>query len=162
MTCDSPPAVTFDYAAWVAAYPTFAAVNEQQATFYFQVATLYCANRLRIVKCLDTLTQLLWMLTAHVAWLSSMWDVNGNPSSSGTQPPPAIVGRIYNATEGSVTVASEWASQIPQAAAWFLQSPWGAMFWQATAQYRTMRYFPGVRRGLSLSQIPWLYPNTGS
>jgi Protein of unknown function (DUF4054) len=160
MTCNTTPAVTFNYAAWVAAYPQFQNVNEAQATFFFQIATLYCANCLRIVQCVDQLQALLWMLTAHIAWLQCMRDANGNPSSSGTIPPPAIVGRISQATEGSVTVASEFASQIPLQAAWFLQTPWGAMFWQATAQYRTMRYFPGVRRGLTLGQIPWQYPNT--
>lgn len=159
MNCNATPAVTFDYAAWVAAFPVFQNVNQQQATFYFQVATLYCANNLRVVRCADTLQTLLWLLTAHIAWLSSMRDANGVPSSSGILPPPAIVGRISQATEGSVTVASEWAGNIPAAAAWYLQSPWGADFWAATAPFRTFRYAPGVRRGLSLAQRPWLYPN---
>jgi hypothetical protein len=157
--CNQPPAVTFVYADWVAEYPAFAAVNSAQATGYFNIATLYCANRLGIVQCPANLLQLLWLLTAHIAWLFSPRDTNGNPSSTGTQPPPATVGRISQASEGSVSISTEYASQIPSSMAWFVQTPWGAAFWQATALYRTFRYRPGVRRALTLSQIPWLYPS---
>jgi hypothetical protein len=76
---------------------------------------------------------LLNMLTAHLAALYA--GVNG-------QSPSPLVGRINTATEGSVSVGAAMDG-VPGTAAWFLQTKYGASFWQATARYRTMRYVPG-------------------
>lgn len=157
MTCNGTPAVTFNYTNWVAIYSQFAAVSEQAAQGYFDIATLYCANRLGPVRCLNQLTTLLYMLTAHVAWLYSPRDAQGNPSSTGTQT-NALVGRINSATEGSVSVQTEnlYAEGTAQ---WYQQTPWGSAYWAATAIFRTMRYRPGVRRPLGFAGTPWLFPN---
>lgn len=161
------PAVTFNYGKWVQTYPIFARVNQPQAQIYFNIATNFCENRLRIICDPVELLDLLNMLTAHLAWLLSMRDGFGNPSSNGTVQPPMMVGRISDATEGSVSVSTEFASQIPIEAAWFMQTQFGAMFWQATAPARTVRYVPGpsVRR-LGCRNGPfggrfggWIYPN---
>lgn len=134
------PAVTFDYDAWVVRYPEFAAVPEALAQAYFDEAGLYCAN--------DTcnppfgtgiLPTLLNMLTAHIAWLNAPRDPSGNPAGTG-QPAPSIVGRISSATEGSVSVTAEFTASGGPSEAWYLQTKYGAAFWQATAQFRTMRY----------------------
>lgn len=130
-------AVTFDYAAWVARYPEFANVSEPQALGYFDEAGLYCAND-ACNPALAVLPTLLNMLTAHIAWLNAPRDASGNPAASG-QPASPLVGRISNASEGSVSVQTEnqYDSGTPQ---WYQQTRYGAAYWAATAQFRTARY----------------------
>lgn len=152
-----PGPVTFVYADWIAAYPNFSLVNQAAAQSYFNQAGLYldntgcspvydadgcCYGASSTVYQTIQLTELLYMLTAHIAWLFSPRNAAGQPDSAGTQPPSGIVGRISQATEGTVSVSSEFAGQ-PGSAAWFQQTPWGAAFWAATAQFRTFRYVPG-------------------
>lgn len=157
MSLPGVPAVTFVYADWVAIYPQFVAVNQAAAQSFFDLATLYCANRLGPVRTVAQLTSLLYMLTAHVAWLMSPRDAAGNPSSTGTQTQSAV-GRMNSATEGSVSISTE--NNYPEGTAqWYQQTPWGSAFWAATAIYRTMRYRPGVRRIPGFNQQAWLYPN---
>lgn len=137
------PAVTFDYPSFVARYPEFQNVDEGYAQLCFNEATLYCANVLGIVCQQTVLATLLNMMTAHIVKLYAP-QLNGVPDteSSGTSPNPGTVGRISNATEGSVTVALDMPNQ-PQAAAWYNQTTYGASFWAATAPYRTARLVVG-------------------
>ncbi len=79
------------------------------------------------------------MLTAHIAALYSQ--SRGDPEPGQPKDANTPVGRISNATEGSVTVALEYDATNPQE--WFSQTKYGASFWAATATYRTMRYVPG-------------------
>jgi hypothetical protein len=123
--------VIFDPAAFKLAYPAFAAVPDEQLQNYFNIATLYLSNKdCSIVQDIDRRTTLLWMLTAHVAYL------NGAISPGGVAPP---VGRVSSATEGSVSITLDFYS-VPGSAAWFNQTPWGAAFWQATLSLRSFRY----------------------
>ena len=79
---------------------------------------------------------LLNMLTAHIAALNA--PLGGQPSSP-------LVGRVSNATEGTVTVATD--NQYPPGSVqWYQQTKYGAAFWAASAQYRTAIYAPGPRR----------------
>ena len=152
----SAPAVTFVYADWIAAYPVFSNVSSGAALNFFNIATLYCSNQLNPVRTVAELTTLLYMLTAHIAWLQSPRDSTGQPSSSGTEF-PALVGRVSGATEGSVSVQTE--NQYPAGTAqWYQQSPWGSAYWEAIKRYRTMRYRPGIRP-VPWPGGPWLYPN---
>lgn len=135
------PAVVFNYAAWVQRFPSLSHVSEDFATLLFNEASLYCANVLNIVCDTNTLTALLNLLTAHLAYLNAP-QLNGQPDTSGSSPAPTQVGRISDATEGSVSVSFDMPDQ-PQAAAWYNQTQPGASFWAATARYRTFRYVPG-------------------
>lgn len=141
--CFPVPAVTFNYAAWLARYGEFENVDEAYAQLCFNEATLYCANVLRIVCVKDTLAALLNMLTAHIVKLYAA-QLNGVPNteSSGAAPNPGVVGRVASATEGSVTVSLDMPNQ-PAAAAWYQQTQYGNSFFAATAVYRTARYVPG-------------------
>jgi len=139
------PAVTFNYTAWQARYPSLANVGDDFAQLLFNEASLYCANVIGIVCDPTTLLTLLNMLTAHLAYLNSP-QLDGQPNTTGTSPAPAQVGRISNASEGSVSVAFEMA-QTPQEAAWYMQTAPGAAFWAATARYRTARYVVGNSMG---------------
>ena len=132
----------FNYATWAALYPDIAAVTpEAQAIGYFGQACLILNNTDCSVVCdVNARLALLNMLVAHIAILNS--------AARG-----GLVGRINSATEGSVTVQVEMKG--PDQAAWFLQTGPGALYWQATAQYRTAVYVPGVPRFLG---VPGGYP----
>jgi hypothetical protein len=147
------PAVQFSYAAWTARYPELAGVSEPSAELYFAEATLYCANRLGPVPTTQALLMLLNMLTAHIAALNS-------PVTASGQNPLTPPGRLSSVTEGSVSASftNDYPPGTPQ---WFQQTKYGAAYWQATLPYRLFRYRPKTFGPASLSQVPWLYPNTG-
>ena len=123
----NPGPVVFDYTAWTARYPEFATVASATAQLYFNEATLYLDNSTAsIVQDGSPGGQratLLNMLTAHIAALASA----------------QMVGRIASATQGSVTVATDYGAQ-PGTAAWFNQTKYGAQYWSAVAMFRTMQY----------------------
>ncbi|WP_347558570.1 DUF4054 domain-containing protein [Robbsia sp. KACC 23696] len=127
-------AVDFDYGAWSLRYPELAAsVPADLAQIYFSEATLYCDNTPRsVVQDLARRSMLLNMVTAHIAALNAVLN--------GVQPSP-LVGRIGSATQGSVSVATQL--DVPAGSAqWYAQTKYGLAYWQATAQYRSMRYVP--------------------
>lgn len=127
------PAVAFDYAAWAARYPEFGAtVSQPQAQECFLDACVYLNNTdTSVVQDLAVRARLLNMLTAHVAQLTY---------GSAIQPKSSLVGRVESATEGSVSVTAKYAE--PGSNAWYLQTQYGASYWQATAPFRTFRYVP--------------------
>jgi hypothetical protein len=132
----SDPQVTFNYTAWVLRYPEFQTVMEPVAQAYFDEATIYLRNDGTGPVRNDRIQLLLLnMLTAHLAKLYAT--INGQPASG-------LVGRISQATEGSVSAGTD-LNGVPGNAAWFTQTSYGLSFWQATAPYRRMRYVPGPR-----------------
>lgn len=134
--CSGGAIGTFVYADFTAAYPAFAtAPPELTLEAYFALAgEVWLRNDgTGPVRTTVLQTQLLYMLTAHIAQLFSGPDGND---------PSGLVGRISSATEGSVTVATEYESTMNSA--WFNQTPYGAAFWQATAAWRS---FPAYRVG---------------
>jgi hypothetical protein len=133
-----PGIVTFNYPAWISYYPEFGAqVGQSQAQAYFNRATLYCDNTAcSPIQDIFQRTLLLNMLVAHIATLFAM--LNG-------QQPRALVGQIDQATEGSVNVHTVYIQPTSDLEAWMNQSPYGAAFWAATAQYRTGFYAPSFR-----------------
>lgn len=136
-------AVTFDYAAWILRFPEFAGVSEPMATEFFQDANAYFENTTTnpayAVDGGPYLLRLLNLVTAHIAWLFAPRDAAGMPSSTGA-PSPQTVGRIASGSEGSVSVSLEWKGSGSPSEDWFVQTKYGAAFWQATAQFRTFRY----------------------
>lgn len=122
--------VIFDPAAFKAAYPLFVNVSDALLTEYFNIATLYLSNSdCSIVQDIPKRTTLLWLLTAHIAYLSGALNPGGTPG---------LVGRVSNATEGSVSVATEYP--MSPNSAWFLQTQWGAIYWQAILSLRSFHY----------------------
>lgn len=124
--------VSFVYSQWAARYPELQpSVPEPLATEYFNEATLYLANDgSGRVKTTTAQLALLNMLTAHIAQL--------NVSINGVAPNNAV-GRVSNATEGSVsaTLENDYPPGSPQ---WYQQTKYGAAFWAASASYRTALY----------------------
>ena len=140
--------VAFDYTAWTAAFPEMANVSSPQASMYFSFATLYFDNA-GWPSSLPQAPTLLNLLTAHIAFLFSPRDAQGNPSSTGTVPPPALVGRISSATEGSVTVQAEYESNAGSPSQeWYAQTRYGAAYWAAISQFVTSgaTYMAGNQR----------------
>lgn len=129
--------VAFDIEAFRARYPEFSTVSDPTLTAYFSEAGLYLSNT-DSSPVTDTAIRstLLNMLTAHISALNS--GVNG-------QAPSGIVGRISQASEGSVSASADMGPPSGSAA-WFLQTKYGAAYWQASAAFRTFRYITGSSR----------------
>jgi len=131
----------FSYPAWRARYPALAGkVDDILASSYFGEAGLYLSNDADSIVPADPVTyeprlSLLGMLVAHLAKLNL-------PESDGGSP---LVGRITSATQGSVSVSVD-AGPVTGSQAWFMQTPYGASFWQATARYRGFRYVAAAPR----------------
>jgi len=88
------------------------------------------------------------LLTAHIAELLA-------PGPDGQ--PREVVGRITSFNEGSAGGSAEFPTS-PEAA-WYLQTPYGAMYWEMTAGQRTMFYTVAPRRRfdawLPFPYMPW-------
>ena len=138
--------VIFDYSVWVTIYPEFAGVVTQpQAQSYFNRACLFVANTpASIVPACDPYgtpvrAEILGMLTSHLATLLG-------PGSS------EVVGRVASANQGSVSVTLDMGT-VSNNAAWWLQTKYGALAWQALAPYRTFRYRPSPRPNLGVNVL---------
>lgn len=127
--------VVFDPDAFIARYPEFSTLSPTLLNAYFAEATIYLDNTdCSRVGDVAQRSVLLNMLTAHVAALNS--GVNGQAASP-------LVGRVNSASEGSVSVSTDMGP-TSENSAWFMQTKYGAAYWQATAQYRTAVYIPGA------------------
>ena len=138
--CQGGAVAVFNYANFVLLFPQFAA-NPSQATLqlYYNLAGDVWLRRTTgpvrsQVRSLQN--DLMNLLTAHLATLFTGPDGND---------PSGLVGRISSASEGSVSVSTEFQSTMN--AAWFNQTQAGATFWAATAPYRSFAaYIPGPTR----------------
>jgi hypothetical protein len=135
-SCNGGAVAVFDPAAFKLAYPAFASLTNDQLQAMFDIATLYLRNDgTSPVKTVAAQTTLLYMLTAHLCQMT--FGANGQGSAG-------IVGRVSSASEGSVSIGADYPSTPNNA--WFVQTPYGASFWQATAAYRMTHYIPGPTR----------------
>lgn len=124
--------VTFDPNGFKARYPEFAAVANLTLQTCFDEATLYLSNGdCSPAQNLTRRAVLLNMLTAHIAFLGGLLSADGQPRP---------VGRVSQASEGSVSASFEGVPPTPGTGAWFQQSQYGAAFWQATTSLRGFRY----------------------
>lgn len=140
------PAVTFVFADWIAQFGEFSAVNPVAAQAWFNRATNFCSNDTCNPAFVNdptgaTLTGLLYLLTSHIAWLNAPRDANGNPAATGAPASP-IVGRIDQASEGSVSVHADMGdvNAGSPSQAWYMTTRYGSEFWYATAGIRTAFY----------------------
>lgn len=128
-----PGVVVFVPADFKAAFPSFVTVVDAALSMSFQLAALQldnsCGSRIKDAAKRELFLNL---LTAHITVLKD--GENG-------QAPPGMVGRIDKATEGSVSASADMGTVV-YGQAYYLQTQWGAMYWQATARFRTMVYIP--------------------
>lgn len=129
--------VTFNFTDWVAQYPEFGYVTAPQAQGFFNRSTLLVDNTpTSPITDLFQRTVLLNMATAHVAALFSAQ--NGQASRG-------LVGRISNATQGSVSVQAAYTEPTSDLAAYWNQTAYGAQYYAATLKYRTGFFVPPPR-----------------
>jgi len=122
---------SFDPAYFASRYPEFAGIAATTAPGYFLESGVYLNNTgTSPVQDPGTQKVLMHMLTAHLA---ELYDAT---SARGSQ---ALVGRITDASEGTVKVHADMGP-VPGTAAWFLQTKYGASFWQAVRPYLGFRY----------------------
>lgn len=133
----------FDYDQWAAMFPEMAgSVNAALAGSFFSIAALLLDNTdCSPVQDVAARLTMLNYATAHIASLA------GYPLPTGaTVPTPReLVGRVSSATEGSVSVSTDYGA-MKENSAWWLQTQYGAMFWQLTRWLRTARYVPAPPR----------------
>jgi hypothetical protein len=126
--------VTFSAAAFKARYAEFSEVSDPALEGFFADAGLYLSNSdASPVQDVTRRTSLLWMLTAHLAYLGGALSADGMPRP---------VGRVSQASEGSVSASFDDVAATPGSGAWFRQTQYGAAFWQATSSLRGFRYVP--------------------
>jgi hypothetical protein len=128
--------VTFNYQSWIQLFPQFAYITQPQAQMFFQLATqLHRNDGGGPVSDVNTQTNLLDLATAHLVQLFA-------PNITGQSPnrDANVVGRITNASEGSVSVATEFPMPANATASWWAQTSYGAFYWTVSAPFRTMRY----------------------
>jgi hypothetical protein len=124
--------VTFVPASFKARYAEFAGVSDLTLEAFFADAGLYLSNTdASPVQNVARRTSLLWMLTAHLAYLGGVLSADGMPKP---------VGRVSQAAEGSVSASFDDVPATPGSGAWFRQTQYGASFWQATSSLRGFRY----------------------
>lgn len=142
--CPGGAIAVWSQSEFLEAYPNFKAVPAGTLQAMFNVATIYLRNDgTSPIRGVATQTALMYMLTAHLLQIS--FGPNGAGAVPGTTDgAPGLVGRISNASEGSVSVAADYPSTPNNA--WFLQTPYGASFWQATVNWRRGYYLPGPTR----------------
>lgn len=134
---DVPGVVTFDPAAFIALYPAFAAVPTGTLTSYFTMAESFLDNTpCSIVQNLGLRTTLLYLITAHIAFLFGR-------AASGDGTSAAVVGQMVSAGEGSVNVS--FAASANKNAAFWMQSQYGAIYWQMILPFRSFHYMPAPR-----------------
>lgn len=123
-----------------AKYPAFNNLTDDVYHRLFDIACLTLNNTdNNPVKNADQRKTLLYLLMAHLAVLDSdIKDASGSNGSGG------LVGRIHSATEGSVSISTEYATAT-QSSAWYLQTQYGALYWQLILPFRLFKYVPKRR-----------------
>lgn len=118
--------VVFDPNEFREVYPNFANFTDTQLEFFFAKAEVLFNNTERsCIKDLKRRKLLMFLIVAHLAQLQGNID-NGN----------TIVGRVSSATQGSVSVSMDYGTSSGSSK-WWEQTPYGAEYWQLTAQYRS-------------------------
>lgn len=135
---------SFVYDEWNACYREFSNVSEVQAKSFWVEATLIHRNDGGgPVQDANQQAILLYMLTAHIAYLRVGTADNPSPASQG------IVGRVSSVTQGSVSLSSDLLP-MPGTASYYALSVYGLSYWNATAPFRTFHYRRGYGR-----RFPW-------
>lgn len=132
----------FNQATFLLRYPEFtayAAANPASLqSFFDEAGQFYLRNNdCSPVQDITRRTLLLNMCVAHIAFIGGALSADGQPRP---------VGRMSDATEGSVSASFEGVPPTPGTGAWFQQSQYGAAFWQATTSLRGFHYSPRPTR----------------
>jgi hypothetical protein len=124
--------VVFDPVEFRELYPSITATDAQLEDYFAMAESFLDNTECSVVKDLGSRKRMLYLLVAHIATITGMAE-KGNP----------VVGRISNATEGTVSVSLDYGT-MGNNERWYLQTPWGAMYWQLTKRYRSAVYRLGI------------------
>ena len=103
--------------------------NDAQLGMYFRHAESLLDNtKCSIVKDLEDRRNLLYLLVAHIAQLNHQVETGSS-----------VVGRVASASEGTVSISLDYGT-MGNNERWYLQTPYGAMYWQMTKRYRSALY----------------------
>jgi hypothetical protein len=146
--------VVFDAPEFVALYPEFAGLTNGTMQNAFNDAVFLLSNSCcSAVRDANERLILLYKLTAHVLVLNA----GTNDRAGNVTTPQGIVGRIDSAAEGSVSVSAQYNAMVGESEAFFIQTKYGAQFWQMTASYRTALYIPPPSFGPNGPGFPWAF-----
>lgn len=134
--------VVFDAAQFVLKYTVFAPYNTASPgglQYFFDDAGDFLNNTdCSPITDIPTRQRYLWMITAHLAQLG------GALSPTGTGSTASQVGRVSEASEGTVKASFDMGTPQGRAAFWN-QTQFGAQYWAATGKYRSFRYVASNR-----------------
>lgn len=139
--------VTFVPASFKAEYPEFSVASDARCTNMFTIASQSLLDNTNNSPVMDInyRTQLFYMLVAHLLLL---FQTSDTPTLNNAPP-----GRLSTATEGSVTAGFEYLLPPGSAmAAYFTQTKYGALYWTATARFRSAIYFQNGSSGIGAAQ----------
>lgn len=139
--------VQFNVVKWRELFPQFNNITSEQITdLIYPIATAYCNNSgSGPVNDTNIQTQLLNLMVAHIAQL--LFGSTTAPANT------TLVGRINSAGEGSVNVGTDFPTTPSNA--WFVQTQYGAAYWQMVLPYRLGHYYPKITQ---LTQYPFSWP----
>lgn len=143
--------VTFDPAAFKIAYPEFAAVTDARLDEMFNIGqfTLLDNTDNSPVMDINFRTYLFNLIVAHLLLLFG-GAPTVRPDGTFDNTPP---GRISSATEGTVSVSSEYnLGGASASSAFWTQTKYGALFWTATVRFRSFKYMPNGGSGIGYSK----------
>lgn len=151
--------VCFDPKEFKLAYPDFSDVSDARlmGLFYLAESTLLDNTDNSPVMNTQLRSMLFELLVAHLLLLFGISDTQGAGQQPNNRPP----GRIASATQGTITTAFDY--DIPKGsamAAWYQQTKYGAMYWMATAPYRSARYIASGSSGIGRAKaygVPPVY-----
>jgi len=146
--------VTFDPAAFIVLFPEFATVPPARLTLLFTLAQTMLDNTgAGPVNDPTQQTTFFQLLVAHLLTMFGPSVTTGGLGGGVASLPNAPVGRLSQATEGTVTASYDYPV-VPgnPSQAWYLQTKYGAMYWTATARYRSAQYMVTVSPGTGYSQ----------
>lgn len=124
--------VVFDPVEFREIYPKIVATDAQLEDYFAMAETFLNNTKCSVVKDLKARKRMLYLLVAHIATITGMAEAGNN-----------VVGRISSATEGSVSVSLDYGT-LGNNERWYMQTPWGAMYWQLTRPYRSATYRQGL------------------
>lgn len=135
--------VVFDYDRFVSAFPQFAGANtDALERMWISAGLIFRNDWTSPEQDLPTRAYLLGLLTAHIAALFA--GPGGGPGGFGAG--NSMVGRINSKSVNGVSVSADGFPGVNGTQSWYLTTQYGALYWKATAAYRTMHYFPGPVR----------------
>lgn len=143
--------VVFDPAAFLLTYPEFTGTTDARLQNMFDIAqyTILDNTSGSPVMDINFRTQLFYMAVGHLLLLYGIAPTI-RPDGTVDNTPP---GRITSATEGTITTSFQMeVTNQNGSAPWWNQTKYGAMYWMATARFRSFKYAASGSSGVGYAK----------